>query len=189
MNIPKRITAGDQITWFDHPWLDAKNSTRCGSAEWLLSYELRGQTQLTAVTVADGDGWKTTIDHTASATLLAGTYVWGAYLNKADGGSRLNIACGTVTVLPNLVTLATPIDGRSLARKALDDCEAALATFTKSGGKIKSYTIATRTTEFHSLQELMDLHAFWQRKVSNEQAREAIRNGRGNPRTLLVRFR
>jgi len=187
MKIPKTITAGDSVSWLDTPWLDTTKSSWVTSALWDLVYELRGQTQLTPLTTAQGDGWASSITSVASASLQPGTYVWAAYLKNA-AGDRRNIGGGTLTVIANLAAVTAAIDGRSQARRALDDCEAALARFSSSGGKIKSYSIGGRQTEFHSLTELLSVQAFWQRKVNNEVARESIRNGRGNPRNLRVRF-
>lgn len=186
MKIPKTITAGDSVSWLDTPWLDTTKSAWVTSALWDLVYELRGQTQLTPLTTAQGDGWASSITSVASASLQPGTYVWAAYL-KNTAGDRRNIGGGTLSVIANLSAVTTSIDGRSQARQALDDCEAALAKFT-SGGKIKSYTIGGRQTEFHSLSDLMTVRDFWQRKVNKEEEWQAIRDGRSNPRKLLVRF-
>lgn len=186
MKIPKTITAGDSVSWLDTPWLDTTKSSWVTSALWDLVYELRGQTQLTPLTTAQGDGWASSITSAASASLQPGTYVWAAYLKNA-AGDRRNIGGGTLTVIVNLAAVTAPIDGRSQARRALDDCEAALAKFT-SGGKIKSYAIGGRQTEFHSLSDLMAVRDFWQRRVNKEEEWQAIRDGRSNPRKLLVRF-
>lgn len=186
MKIPKIITAGDSVSWLDSPWFDTSKSVWISSAAWQLVYELRGTTQATAETIAQGDGWQSKLSPSVSGTLQPGTYVWAAYLTNASNDRR-NIGGGTLTVLANLSAITTAIDARSLARKALDDCEAALAKISSSG-KIKSYTIGGRQTEFHSLAELMSLRDFWQRKVSKEEERQAIRDGRGNPRKLFVRF-
>ena len=187
MKIPKTISVGDSVNWLDMPLIDSKTSTWITSALWQLVYELRGPTQATAITAMQGDGWASSLPPSVTATLQAGTYMWAAYLVDA-AGERRNIGGGTLMVMANLSLVTSAIDGRTLARKALDDCETALATFNKSGGKIKSYAIGGRQTEFQSLQDLMALQYFWQRKVNNEVARESIRNGRGNPRNLRVRF-
>ena len=187
MKIPKTISVGDSVNWLDVPMIDSRASTWITSALWQLVYELRGPTQATATTVVQGDGWASSLTPAVTATLQAGTYLWAAYLVDA-AGDRRNIGGGNLKVVANLSLVTTPIDARSVARKALEDCETALATFNKSGGKIKSYAIGGRQTEFQSLQDLMALHSFWQRRVNNEVARESIRNGRGNPRNLRVRF-
>ncbi len=170
-----KLNAGDSATWHDDP------VTLCGvrhtSGEWALRYELRGQSQLTVNASPDGEGWESTITTTASAPLIAGPYAWAAFLSKGD--QRVTVRTGAVIVVADLATIAGAIDSRSLAEKALAECEAALATFKGSGGKVKSYTIGTRQTEFHSLTELMQLRDFWWRRVMRE---------RHINRKLLVRF-
>jgi hypothetical protein len=187
MKILKTLTAGDSARWDDDAWFDTQSRLRMTSTEWNLGYELRGATQLSLAAVANGDGWRTSITLAQSATLTAGTYVWGAYLYKA--GERKTIGGGTLLVTADLVSLVTSIDSRSVAVKALADCEAALSQFTGSGGKVKSYTIGTRQTEFHSLADIMALRTFWQKRVNAETARQSLANGRGNPRRLLASFR
>jgi hypothetical protein len=186
MNILQTLTAGDSARWHDDPWIDAPRGLRMTSADWTLTYQLRGATQLGLTAAVDGDGWLTSLSTTDSATLSPGTYVWGAYLSKT--GERVTIGGGTLLVKQDLPSLATAIDARTVAQKALDDCEAALASFTSSGGKVKSYTIGNRQTEFHALADLMQLLNYWRLRVANEKAAVSIANGNGNPRHLLVRF-
>ncbi len=186
MNIFRTLTAGDSASWCDIPWLDSQQSTLLTSADWVLTYQLRGPTQLELVAVPDGDGWKTTLSTVASATLSKGTYIWAAYLTRPD--ERKTAGGGTLLIRPDLSQIVVPLDGRSKARKALEDCEEALASFKSSGGKVKSYTIGSRQTEFHSLADLMMVRDFWQRKVNNEIVRRVTHNGGSNPRHMRVRF-
>ncbi len=74
-------------------------------------------------------------------------------------------------------------DHRTEAQKCLAQAEAALADFTK-GGRVKSYTIGTRSTTFNSLQELTDLVEYWRKRVYLETcAQQGI-----DPRRMLVEF-
>lgn len=75
-------------------------------------------------------------------------------------------------------------DHRTEAQKCLAQAEAALADFTKGGGRVKSYTIGTRSTTFNSLQELTDLVEYWRKRVYLETcAQQGI-----DPRRMLVEF-
>jgi hypothetical protein len=176
MNIFSKLYAGDSASWHDDP--RTIGGARYSSADWVLTYELRGPTVLTLAAVADSDGWRTTITTAQSSALQAGSYLWGAFLTRS--GERKTVGTGALAVEANLATVAAPIDARTAAQRALADCEAALATFKSSGGKVKSYTIGTRQTEFHSLQDLMAVRRFWARRVQRE---------RGESRQLLVSFR
>jgi hypothetical protein len=176
MNIFSKLYAGDSASWHDDP--HTIGGVRYSSADWLLTYELRGPTILTLVAAADSDGWRTSITSEQSSVLQAGSYLWGAYLTRP--GERKTAETGALIVEADLTAVAAPIDARTAAQKALADCEAALATFKSSGGKVKSYSIGNRQTEFHSLQDLMAVRRFWARRVQRE---------RGDSRRLLVRFR
>lgn len=186
MKIPSHFAAGDFVSWHDTPVYDRATWQWINSSDNALVYELRGPSQCTVSAVAQPVGWLCELDSALTATLQPGVYQWAAYF--VAGAKRRNHANGTLRVLQNLAAVVTPMDGRSAAKKALDDCDAALASFSGSGGKIKSYTIGTRQTEFHSLADLMQLRDFWQRRVNYENAREAIRAGRANPRKLVARF-
>jgi hypothetical protein len=187
MKIPLMMVAGDSGSWDDTPWCLSSSHEQYTSAEWTLNYYLRGPSQLTVVGVANGDGWHCSISATDSASLLPGQYAWSAKLSMQD--HRMTIGQGTLTVSADLSAGDGAIDARSVAERALADCEAALASFKGSGGKIKSYSIGTRQTEFHSLIDLMALRQFWQQRVNSERARQVIANGGQNPRRLLVRFK
>ena len=186
MNIIQTLSIGDSANWHDSAWLDNVARVELTSALWTLTYQLRGPSQLSLTAVADGTGWRTSIGMAASATLLPGIYAWAAYLSRAQ--ERVTIGTGSVTLVADLATIDGPLDARSVATRALADCEAALASFKSSNGKVKSYSIGSRQTEFHSLTELMALRNFWQQRVNKERANSAIANGRTNPRRLLVRF-
>jgi hypothetical protein len=95
---------------------------------------------------------------------------------------------GQLTITPDVTAQTAGIDPRSIAQRALSDCESAMATFNKTGGKVRKYTIGGRDMEFQSIADLMRLHAFWQARVMNESAADAIAQGLGNPRNLFVRF-
>lgn len=170
-----KLYAGDSAIWNDDP--PTLGGVRYTSQDWTLTYELRGPTQLTLIGTANGDGWMTGISTLQSQSLQAGTYLWAAYLSRT--GERKTAATGGLVVVADVAAIATSIDSRTAAEKALADCEAALASFKSSGGKVKSYTIGTRQTEFHSLAELLQVRGFWQRRVNAEK--------RVN-RKLLVRF-
>jgi hypothetical protein len=170
-----KLYAGDSAIWNDDPV--TLGGVRYTSLDWVLTYELRGPTQLTLLGTANSDGWMTGISTLQSQSLQAGTYLWAAYLSRGD--ERKTAATGGLVVLADVAAITGSIDSRTAAEKALADCEAALASFKSSSGKVKSYTIGTRQTEFHSLADLLQVRGFWQRRVNSEKRK---------PSKLLVRF-
>jgi hypothetical protein len=175
MNTPSKLYAGDSASWHDDPC--TIGGVRYTSADWLLTYEFRGPAVLTVVATSDSEGWKASITPEQSQTLAAGSYLWGAFLTRP--GERKTAATGALVVEADLATITAPIDARTVAQKALADCEAALASFKSSGGKVQSYTIGTRSTTFHSIQDILALRRFWQRRRQAETR---------NTRQLQVRF-
>lgn len=75
-------------------------------------------------------------------------------------------------------------DGLSFARRCYEQARRALATFTETGGRIKSYTIGSRSTTYNSAQELIDLVNYWATRVAAE---EACCSGR-DPFKKLIEF-
>ena len=177
MNIFQTLTAGDSARWHDDPWIATPSGDRLTSTDWTLTYQLRGATQLTLTAVADGDGWSTSLGITDSQTLEPGVYVWGAYLSQPD--ERITIGGGTLTIKADPATITTPIDGRSVAQKALADAEAALADLYASGKKTKKYMIGNRSAEYYTAADLLGAITYWKRRVLNEC---------GDTGKLLVRF-
>jgi hypothetical protein len=188
MNIFATLVQGDSARWADEPVTLNDGRVADGAGGWALKYALRGPAQLdlTAEVVSGVRGWQTSLTTQDSASLAVGAYSWAALLSKGD--ERLTAGGGRLVITPDLSALAAPFDGRSTAAKALEACEAAMATFNATGGKIKRYDIAGRTMEFQTIGELMQLHAFWKLKVASESTVSQIAQGLGNPRNLHVRF-
>ena len=186
MNIFAILPSGDSATWVDDP-INLADGRRADASAWTLKYSLRGPSVLDLVAVASGKSWSTSITTAQSAALAAGAYVWSAAISK--GAERLTVGSGPAAITPDLSVVSAAYDGRSVAQKALEACEAAMATFNATGGKVKKYEIAGRTMEFQTIGDLMTLHSFWRVKVAGEQTTSAIANGLGNPRNLMVRFR
>jgi len=183
MKIFSVLTAGDSANWLEPPLKHHDRIDTLASGDWALTYELRGPSSLTLTGVPEGDGWRIKVAPVDSAALEPGAYTAVMQLTRPD--ERVTAGRATVTVLPDPLKITAPIDARSMAEKALADCEAALASFNGSNGKIKSYTIGGRSTEFQSLADIMLLRNFWSKKVRIERAKAS---GRKNPSALIARF-
>lgn len=186
MNIFATLAAGDSLTWLDDAIVLADGRIADAST-WTLKYYLRGPSALVLTATANGKQWQTAITTSASAALSAGLYQWTAVIN---GGSseRITVGSGQLQITADPTSQVAPFDPRTRAQIALDDCEAAMATFNATGGKVKRYEIAGRTMEFQTIAELMTLHSFWRAKVMSEQSASSIAQGLGNPRNLYTRF-
>lgn len=185
MNIFATLPSGDSATWLDDP-VTLPDGRTADATSWTLTYYVRGPSLLNLVAMAAGKGWTTSLTAAASATLTAGTYAWTAILTS--GLERITVGNGQFVMTPDLTQLTGVFDPRSPAQIALAACEAAMASFNATGGKVKKYEIAGRTMEFQTIGELMQLHAFWKAKVLGEQSAASIANGQGNTRNLFTRF-
>jgi hypothetical protein len=186
MNIPNTLTAGDSMQWNDEAF--TQSGTRYDSANYALSYELRGPKRLTVATTQSGSGWAAAVAPADTADLTPGPYWWSAIITAAN--IRLTVATGQLTVVADLSAIAVDgYDGRSVAAKSLADAEAALANLTSSGARTKKYEIGTRKAEYYTATELIDAIRYWRGILLNEQTAAGIANGLGNPRNLYVRFR
>jgi hypothetical protein len=186
MNIFATLMQGDSATWRDDPVVLPDGRQADAAAGWQLTYVLRGPASLDLVASADGTSWATTLTAAASAALVAGTYAWAAYVRKA--AERLTVGTGQIVITADLAAISGVYDTRTAAQRALAACEAAMATFNATGGKVKKYDIAGRAMEFQGIAELMQLHSFWRLKVASEQTASNLAQGLGNPRNVYVRF-
>lgn len=185
MNIFTALPAGDSATWTDDP-VTLPDGRALDATIWTLTYYLRGPASLDLVATTLGNGWSTTLTALASAELAAGTYAWTAIVTS--GLERITVGAGQLVLSPDITQQGGSYDPRSLAQRALEACEAAMATFNATGGKVKKYEIAGRTMEFQTIADLLTLHSFWKAKVMAELSASSIASGLGNPRNLFTRF-
>jgi hypothetical protein len=187
MSAPANLTVGDSAVWNDQPFTDRTTGAIYDARTYALTYEFRGPgAPLTLNAVANGTGWSTTLTPAQGAQLVAGAWYWAAILTAS--GQRITIAHGEIEVAPDLTAMSMGYDGRTVAEIALADAESALASFKSSNGKVKRYTIGSRTFEFSSIAEIMQAISYWRARVMAERAARGISDGLGNPRNLMVRF-
>lgn len=160
------------------------------SEGWAVLYRLAPFTAaLPAINLqaaVEGDSYTIFVDKNITAEWKPGTYSYAGWVER--GPERYTFSRGEITIVPDPRTSVAGYDSRSTATRALAECEAAMASFNKSGGRIKKYSIAGREMEFQSIADLLTLHSFWRAKVMAEGTSSQIAAGLGNPRSLHVRF-
>lgn len=181
--IPRQFKQGDSAVWTDVGFVDV-NGTSYDSGTYTLKYVLAGpiSTPVTLTAVANGSGWKTTLDTATSAGLIAGLYGWQVQVFAT--GVRITVDEGELTVEADLASAGANYDTRTLAEKALAAAEQALATFQATGGRIQSYTIGNRHMTFQRDADILPIVNYWRGRVSLEKS---IATG-GRDRMLLARF-
>lgn len=186
MRIPDKLTAGDSVTWKDDAARDNLGNA-VTSADWALTYYIRGASGLTVAGVPSGSGWQTTIAASQSGPLAAGVYYWQAVVSKV--ADRITLGQGTITIEANLAYSGSPaaFDGRSKAEQALDAIDAEISA-RLTGGTAEEYTIGTRSLKKTPMRDLVALQSRYKTIVARERQAQKIAQGLGNPRAMFVRF-
>lgn len=157
---------------------------------WTLKYRLTprfttpAQAPIVLTASAVGPDYQIQVAPATTAAWMPGNYAWARWVEKV--GARQSLEEGQPLIIrADPATTAQGYDGRSQAAKAVDDLEAAMATFHSTGGRVKSYAIGSRQMEFESMQEIQNLLTFWRNKLTTEEANARLASGLpGSPRLL-----
>jgi len=185
---PDQVRQGDTIIWRQPEALTPLNDPIRSTLGWTLVTYVRfpvatGATQASGTTYETG--WESSI--AAGITSLFPTDQRGSWQSVATlGATSYTIASGSFTVLPSL-SAAGAVDSRSPARRALDDCQAAIRAVLAGGG-VQEYRIGTRNVKRYTLAELTALESQLKSDVAKEEEAENIAAGRGSGRALYARF-
>lgn len=98
--------------------------------------------------------------------------------------TRLTPSYGNIMVDVDLTTLTSQYDGRTIAQIGLAQAEAALQTFTGSGGRVKEYTIGGRRMVFMDDKDIISEIDFWRGRVSAEKQKQSG----GDRRNIRIGF-
>ena len=185
MRIPAELFSGDSQTWRDDSARDSIGN-QLNSADWVLTYDIRGAQILTLTGVSYGAGWETTITAAQSAALAAGDYYWQAYVTK--GLDRKTIGSGQIKIRASLSAVtAEGYDGRTQTKKDLDAVTAEISARV-SGGATIEYTIGNRSLKKEPMSALITMQSRLKSMVARERQADLIAQGVGNPRAMFVRF-
>lgn len=176
---PAALQAGDTLRWQrDLPDYPANQG-------WVLSYRLvNAAGKIDLITTAVGALHEVNVPASISAMFASGDYTWVATVTK--GAERYTIGQGQTRVLPDLAAAASA-DTRSPARRALDDINAALATY---GAKayLQEIQIGDRRQKFHTPADFLAFRSRLTAEVAREDAALRVAQGLSPRNKLLVRF-
>ena len=183
----EELIAGDTLDFIDsvpeYPPADG----------WTLKYQLIPRfatpTQAPITITASTSGTDYRVQAAAGITVSwqPGAYTWARWVEKA-GPIRQSLGEGQIVVKTDPSAAVQGYDGRSQARKAVDDLQAAMATFNATSGRVKSYSIGSRQMEFESSDEIKSLLSYWQSVLATEEAESNLANGRSGAKRLLARL-
>lgn len=166
------------------------------SAGWTLTIYLTprftspAQTQIQLTSTAEGDSHRFAQPAAATASFKSGRY---GYATRASKGAEVYTLDATewggeVELLPDPSTLEQGADGRTQAQRALDELNAALATYTGTNGHVSEYEINGRRMRFRSTKEITEMIDHWQKQRAAEIRADAVARGMADPRKVYVAF-
>ncbi len=157
------------------------------SSGWVLTYRLvprnPGSLPIDFAASADGDEFVVAVPASTTAEWAPGAYTWASWVDKA--GEQYTVTQGQITIQPNPRNAAAGYDGRSQARKALDDARTALAAWQPTQ---RRYKIGEREMEFRSTSEIIELISYWEIQVQREDRAARRAAGLPDPRRSFVRL-
>jgi len=158
---------------------------------WVLRYWLKNAgSHIEIAAAASGSDHLVTVLASATQNYAPGQYAWTSTVES--GAIVLQAAAGKLTLLPR-VDQAQALDSRSVARRIVDELEAAKLAYVQStqqgASMVQSYSIADRSTVFRTEKDFIEQIEYWRNQLAAEDAAEAIAQGQGNPRKYFASFR
>jgi hypothetical protein len=181
MSLPPEIYAGDAVEWTDN------RATTASSYTYYFRTNAASGASVSGVLAVDK--WTFTLSAATTSTLTPGNWFYQAV--SVTSGAPLTERTGGLLVRPALAYTGSPtaVDLRSQAQIDLDAVEAAIRALVSGA---QEYRIGTPTGgRLIKRAELSQLIAWRDRlkaDIAREQIAQNLSNGRGDGRSLYVRF-
>ncbi len=178
---PTKFRAGTTVKWTLDPGDDFRPA-----ATWALAYRFNNGTAVTSVSATNaGDGtFLVTMSATVTGGMAAGDYTYSAIVTK--GTEVFEVDAGTVTVEPSFTTAT---EGRSFAKQMLDLIEAGIKLKATNSPDVAAYTIAGRSLQKWTYEQLRVEASHWRRKYQAECRDERVAKGLPAGGRILTEFR
>ena len=193
ISVPDLIYAGDTVI-FDVPEFTDPVGNTVSSSDYTLTWYARTNTASEGATitgVAEGTGWRVTVQATTTTGFDAGLWTWQAIAvnTTPDPDLQYTAGRGQFTVKATLEYSGTPgaFDDRSRAEIDLGHVETAIRTLAQ-GGVVQEYSIGNRSLKRYKMSELLQLRDTLKAEVDRERRAEKVKQGLGNPGVTRVRF-
>jgi len=181
MAFPSKIYAGDAVSWID--------DLAVGASSYAYYFRTNAASGATASGTLSGGLWTFTLPALTTAAFATGQWFYQAV--SVTASQPLTERTGGFTVSPALSYAGAPtaLDLRSQAQIDLDAVEAAIRALATGA---QEYRIGTPTGgRMVKRADLADLIAWRDRlkaDVAREKLAENVVNGKGDGRSLYVRF-
>ena len=180
---PEKIVAGDRLI-FKRTDLGTDYANGSYTLKYSARLEGTGSTEIEITASASGDDYLVQVNSLTTASYVAGTYQWQAYITRNSDSQRLTIDQGSWEVVANRDAATT--DPRSHPRIMVEKIESIREG--RAGADVNSYSINGRSLTKIPIPELMEFRSKYKAEYLREVRRERARNGVGTGATVLVRF-
>ena len=180
---PEKIVAGDRLI-FKRTDLGTDYANGSYTLKYSARLEGTGSTEIEITASASGDDYLVQVNSLTTASYVAGTYQWQAYITRNSDSQRLTIDQGSWEVVANRDAATT--DPRSHPRIMVEKIESILEG--RAGADVNSYSLNGRSLTKIPIPELMEFRSKYKAEYLREVRRERARNGVGTGATVLVRF-
>ena len=180
---PEKIVAGDRLI-FKRTDLGTDYANGSYTLKYSARLEGTGSTEIEITASASGDDYLVQVNSLTTASYVAGTYQWQAYITRNSDSQRLTIDQGSWEVVANRDAATT--DPRSHPRIMVEKIESILEG--RAGADVNSYSINGRSLTKIPIPELMEFRSKYKAEYLREVRRERARNGVGTGAPVLVRF-
>jgi hypothetical protein len=139
---------------------------------------------VTATTAADGS-FLATLNSTITSAMVAGDYVWQAFISRKSDAAKVSVGEGSITLLSNLDQNGA--DNRSHAQIMVEKIQSLLEG--RADKDVSSYSIQGRSLSKLSIADLMMWRDYYRKEVAKEKQDALIAAGKSSGATVKVRFR
>lgn len=171
-------------------WKRADLSDVYATASYDLMYNIRlkngaGVDKSVTATVASDGSFLTTLTSNITTTMVAGDYVWQAFIVRKSDSAKVSVGTGEFQLLANLDQNGA--DNRSHAQIMVQKIQSLLEG--RADKDVSSYSIQGRSLAKMSITDLMMWRDYYRKEVAKEKQDALIAAGKPSNATVKVRFR
>ena len=171
-------------------WKRADLSDIYAPASYDLIYNIRlrngdGVDKVVTATTATDGSFLVTLNANVTSAMVAGDYVWQAFISRKSDGAKVSVGQGNITLLSNLDQNGA--DNRSHSQIMVEKIQSLLEG--KADKDVSSYSIQGRSLAKMSVADLLNWRDYYRREVVKEKQDALIAAGKPSNATVKVRFR
>lgn len=179
---PQQIVVGDFVQW-KRTDLGQDYPNNLFTARYVSRVSTGNNTEFTVTGTASGNDYIFTILSATSALFTPEEYNWQLEIERNSDSERINIERGHWVILTDF---DNNVDPRTHNEIMITKIESLLEG--KADSDVSSYSIAGRSLNKLTPQELIEWRDYYKREVAKDKKAEDLRFGRKTKSTILARF-